>query len=98
MKIIPNEGQVLILKDDVMMSKGGIALPASQKSPLIRGKVLAVGKGAMLHSGQRLENFVKAGDVILFPAEGSIRLPVDEKDVYMCVEAMIVCKLVDEGK
>lgn len=94
MKIIPNEGQVLIKKDDIKMSSGGIALPSGNtKSPVIRGIVVSVGEGVTLHNGQKMKNFVKPGDVVLFPKDASIQVPVVETDLYMCVEATIVCKL-----
>jgi len=97
MKVTPNEGQVLIRKDDVVMSKGGIALPADvSKSPLMRGVVHAVGEPMTLQNGQKMNRFVKPGDVVLFAKDSSVKLPIDEKDMYMCVEATIICKLEEE--
>lgn len=97
MKIIPNEGQILIKKDDVKMSKGGIALPYEGKSPLMRGIVVSRGEPMTLSNGQKMAPFVREGDVILFAKDSSVKLPIDEQDMYMCVEATIICKLEEKA-
>jgi chaperonin GroES len=47
-------------------TSGGILLPDSARNKPQRGKVLAVGDGRMLKSGQRQTLQVKVGDTVLF--------------------------------
>lgn len=48
------------------VTKGGIVLPDSAKEKPKEGKVIAVGKGRLLDSGERAEFSVKAGDRVIF--------------------------------
>jgi chaperonin GroES len=47
-------------------TKGGIVLPDSAKEKPKRGKVVAVGEGKVLESGQRAKPAVKKGDEVIF--------------------------------
>ncbi|MBS1708057.1 MAG: co-chaperone GroES [Armatimonadetes bacterium] len=69
---------------------GGILLPDSAKKKPTEGKVVAVGEGRVLESGERNKLTVKAGDRVLFSKYGGNEVTVgteeytilDEDQVY----------------
>ena len=74
-------------------SAGGILLPdAAQEKPQ-RGKVLAVGPGKRLDSGQLAPVDVKAGDIVLYGKYSGTEVTVDNKD-YVILRAEDVLGIV----
>lgn len=75
-------------------SESGILLPGQEKKKTNRGRVLAVGDGAILENGQRVPMKVKVGDFVLYSSfSGS---PVKEKetddDIFLILnERDILC-------
>lgn len=73
---------------------GGIYLPESAKEKPKQGKVVAVGPGKVLDSGERGSLTVKEGDLVLFTSyagtevqhEGKELLIMSESDVMAVVE------------
>src|SRR5215210_3457555 len=66
-KIRPLEDRVVIQQIEAEeKTAGGIVLPDTAKVKPQRGKVLAVGPGKLLDSGERAEIGVKEGDEVLF--------------------------------
>ena len=69
---------------------GGILLPDSAKKKPTEGKVIAVGEGRVLESGERNKLTVKPGDRVLFSKYGGNEVTVgveeytilDEDQVY----------------
>ena len=72
---------------------GGIILPdAAQEKPQ-RGKVLAVGPGKRLDSGQLATLEIKEGDTVLYGKYGGTEVTVDGKD-YVILRADDVLAIV----
>lgn len=74
----------------------GILLPGQDKKQTNRGRVLAVGDGAILESGERVPMKVKVGDFVLYSSfSGSpIKEKAEDDDVYLILnERDILCVL-----
>ena len=67
-------------------SAGGIILPDTAQEKPQRGKVLAVGPGKRLDSGQLAAIDVKAGDTVLYGKYGATEVKVDGQD-YLILRA-----------
>ena len=76
------------------MTAGGIVLPdAAQEKPQ-RGKVLAVGPGRLLDSGNRGELSVGIGDEVVFGKYGGSEVEVDGDELKILRESDILAKVV----
>ena len=72
--------------DEPQQTSGGILLPDTAKEKSQRGKVLAVGTGKMLDSGERVDLEVKEGDTVVFAKYGGTELSLDGKDLMILSE------------
>jgi chaperonin GroES len=73
---------------------GGIVLPdAAQEKPQ-RGKVVAVGPGRLLDSGERCAVSVTVGDEVLFGKYGGTEIEVDGGEVKILRESDVLAKIV----
>ena len=72
---------------------GGIVLPDSAKEKPQRGKVVAVGPGRLLDSGERCAVSVVIGDEVLFSKYGGTEIEVEGQDVKILREADILAKI-----
>ena len=95
MKVKPLQDRILVKRlEEEEKTKGGIIIPDSAKEKPQEGKVVAVGDGKTLESGQKAKLTVKAGDKILFgkysgteiKIEGEELLILREDDVLAIVE------------
>ena len=95
MKIRPLNDKILVKRLDAEeKTKGGIVLPDTAKEKPKEGKVIAVGTGKLLDSGERAKPQVNAGDRVLFNSyagtevkvEGVEHLILTEDDVLAIVE------------
>jgi len=87
LKIRPLDDRVVVQpleKED--KTAGGIFLPETAKEKPQQGKVIAVGPGKMLDSGQRASMNVKKGDVVLFAKYSGSEVQVDGKDLLIMRE------------
>ncbi len=76
------------------MTAGGIVLPdAAQEKPQ-RGKVLAVGAGKLLDSGNRGELSVAVGDEVIFGKYGGSEVEVDGEELKILRESDILAKVI----
>ena len=94
MKIKPLADKVLVERlqaEDT--TKGGIVLPDSAKEKPRRGKVLSVGDGKLLDSGERAEFQVKVGDTVLFTSYGGTEIKVDGQELLVMDESDILAVL-----
>ncbi len=67
MAVKPLEDRVLIKPDNPdTKTDSGIYLPESAKEKPIQGKVVALGPGKLLDSGERVKPSVKKGDTVVF--------------------------------
>jgi len=73
---------------------GGIVLPdAAQEKPQ-RGKVVAVGPGRLLDSGERCGIALSVGDEVLFGKYGGTDIEVEGEEVKILRESDILAKVV----
>lgn len=85
MTIKPLEDRILVQALETSeQKKGGIIIPDTAKEKPEEGKVIAVGTGKILDSGQRKPVEVKKGDRILFGKYAGTEVTVDgEKHLIM---------------
>ncbi len=72
---------------------GGIVLPDSAREKPQRGKVVAVGPGRLLDSGNRGQLSVSIGDEVIFGKYGGSEVEVDGIDYKILRESDILAKL-----
>ena len=78
MKLKPLEDRVVVKPQEAeAVTAGGIVLPESAKEKPLMGKVVAVGDGKLLDSGNRGEMSVKKGDTVLYGKYGGSEVEVD---------------------
>ncbi len=76
------------------VTAGGIVLPdAAQEKPQ-RGKVVAVGAGKLLDSGNRGELSVSIGDEVIYGKYGGSDIEVDGQELKILRESDILAKVV----
>ena len=61
-------------------TKGGIIIPDTAKEKPIEAKVVAVGNGRLLDSGEVRPLAVKAGDLVLFGKYGGTEVKIDGEE------------------
>lgn len=95
-KIKPINDKVLVKRLEAeSRTKGGIVLPDNAKEKPKEGKVIAVGNGKLLKSGERSKFQVKSGDRVIFSpyagsevkVDGDEYLLINEDDILAIVEA-----------
>lgn len=96
MKIRPLHDRLVVQRqEEDTTSKGGIIIPDSAKEKPSRGKVIAIGKGKLLDSGDVLKPALTVGDNILFGKYAGTEVTIDgddfivmrEEDVMGIIEA-----------
>ena len=81
MSIRPLQDRVLVKRvKEEEKTKGGIIIPDSAKEKPIEGKVVAVGNGKVLESGETRKLDVKKGDVILFGKYSGTEVKIDGEE------------------
>ena len=65
---------------------GGIVLPDTAKEKPKEGKVIALGDGKILKSGERAKFQVKKGDRVLFSSYGGTEVKIDGEDFLLMSE------------
>jgi chaperonin GroES len=76
------------------MTAGGIVLPDDAKEKPQRGKVIAIGPGRLLDSGERCPVALALGDEVLFAKYGGTDIEIDKKEVKILRESDILAKVV----
>ncbi len=74
---------------------GGIVLPDTAKEKPQRGKVLAVGPGRLLDSGQRAEMSVAEGDEVIYGKYGGTEIEINNEEVKILRESDILAKVLN---
>lgn len=72
---------------------GGIVLPDSAQEKPQRGKIVAVGPGKLLDSGERGDLSVTVGDEVIFGKYGGTEIEIDGCDVKILRESDILAKV-----
>ncbi len=94
MKLKPLEDRVVVEPLEAEeTTKGGIVLPDTAKEKPQQGKVIVVGPGKMLESGDRAEPAVTKGDVVLFAKYGGTEVEIDGKELKILRESDILAKV-----
>jgi chaperonin GroES len=75
------------------MTAGGIVLPDNAKEKPQRGRVIAVGPGKLLESGERGPLSVSVGDEVIFGKYGGTEIEVDGEEVKILRESDILAKV-----
>ena len=95
MTIRPLQDRILIKRlEEQEEQRGGIIIPDTAKEKPQEGKVIAVGNGKVLETGQRVPLDIKAGDRVLFgkysgsevKLEGEEYLILREDDILGVIE------------
>jgi len=91
MKLIPLEDRIVVKPQEAeAKTAGGIVLPDSAKEKPLMGKVIAVGPGKMLDSGNRGAMSVKKNDVVLYGKYGGSEVEVDGTEYKILRESEIL--------
>jgi len=72
---------------------GGILLPDTAKQKPQRGRVVAVGPGKLLDSGQRAAPSVVKGDEVIYGRYSGNDIEVEGKDIKIMRESDILAKV-----
>ena len=87
------ERVVIEVAEGDVKTASGIVLPDTAKEKPQKGKVVAVGAGKLLDSGERVALEVKVGDEIIFSKYSGTEVKVDEKDYLIVRESDILAVL-----
>jgi chaperonin GroES len=91
MKIRPLHDRVVIRRtEEERKSPGGIVIPDTATEKPIRGKVVAVGKGKILESGEVRPLDLKVNDEILFGKYSGTEIKVDGEDLVVMREDDVI--------
>ena len=94
-KIRPLDDRVVVTPVEAeQTTAGGIVLPDSAQEKPQRGKVVAVGPGKLLDSGQRGELSVGVGDEVIYGKYGGTDIEINGDDVKILRESDILAKVV----
>ncbi|MBF0196401.1 MAG: co-chaperone GroES [Planctomycetes bacterium] len=74
-------------------TSGGIYLPESAKEKPKQGKVISVGPGKVLDSGERSSMTVKEGELVLFTSYAGTEIKHDGKDLLIMSEDDVMAVL-----
>jgi len=66
-------------------SAGGIILPEAAQQKPRQGKVIALGPGRLLDTGERQPMSVEEGDIVIYTSYGGTEIKYDEKE-YLLVD------------
>ena len=81
MKIRPLQDRIIVKRlESEEKTKGGIIIPDSAQEKPMEGKVIAVGKGKLNDSGERIAPDVKAGDIVLFSKYAGTEVKIDSEE------------------
>ena len=95
MELKPLFNNILVERlDEESRTKGGIIIPDTAKEKPSRGRVLAVGDGAVSDDGKRSPMSVKPGDVVLFSKWGGTEVKIDGADRVIMKETDVLGILV----
>jgi len=91
MKIEPLDDRIVVLPlEPEAKTRGGIVLPDTAKEKPQQGKVISVGPGRVLDTGDRAKPGVKKGDVVVFAKYGGTEIEIDRKEYKILRESDIL--------
>jgi chaperonin GroES len=96
MKIKPLQDRLVIKRiEEEEKTKGGIIIPDSAKEKPQEGRVVAVGDGKTLESGQKAPLTVKVGDKILFGKYSGTEIKIDGEEHLILREDDVLAIVAD---
>ena len=99
MNIRPLHDRVVVQREaEENKSAGGIVIPDTASEKPTFGKVIAVGQGKVLDSGQVRPLEVQVGDRVLFGKYSGTEIKVEEEDYLILREDEILAKLSGAAK
>ena len=94
MAIRPLEDRVVVEPLEAEeMTAGGIVLPDTAKEKPQRGKVVAVGEGKLLDSGERGKLTLKKGDEVIYGKYSGADITYKNKELKILRESDILAKV-----
>ena len=94
MNVRPLDDRVLIKPLEAQeTTAGGIVLPDTAKEKQQRGKVIAVGQGRLLESGDRAGLAVKEGDTVVFGKYAGSEIKIGGEEHQIMRESEILAVL-----
>jgi chaperonin GroES len=91
LKIRPINDKLLVQRLEAEeTTKGGIVIPDSAKEKPREGKIVAMGDGKLLESGERQSFQVKVGDRVLFTSYAGSDIKVDGEEYLVLEESDIL--------
>lgn len=72
------------------ITEGGIVIPDTAREKPKKGKIIEVGEGKLLESGQRAEFQVKKGDRVIFSSFAGTEVKVDGEEYLLMPEEDIL--------
>ena len=86
-KLRPLGDKILVKRVEAeTKTKSGIVLPDSAKEKPKRGKVIALGDGKRLDSGERAPFTLKKGDEVLFTSYAGSEIKIDGEELLIMSE------------
>ncbi|QDT06172.1 10 kDa chaperonin [Rubripirellula lacrimiformis] len=90
----PLDDRVVVQPEDAEeTTAGGIVLPDSAQEKPQRGKIVAVGPGKLMDSGNRGELSVAVGDTVIYGKYGGSNIEVDGQEMKILRESDILAKV-----
>lgn len=87
MNVMPLGEKLLIKRIEAEgKTAGGIVLPDSAKEKPREGKIIALGNGKLLKSGERAKLQVKKGERVLFSSYGGTEVKIDGEEYLLMSE------------
>ncbi len=87
MKIEPLGDKIVVRRLDAQeVTAGGIVLPETAKEKPKEGKIISVGPGKVLDSGERSKVQLKKGDRVLFTSYAGTEVEVDGEEYLIMSE------------
>ena len=94
-KLRPLDDRVVVEPEEAEeRTSGGIVLPDTAKEKPQRGKIVAVGPGKLLDSGERGKLSIGVGDVVIYGKYSGTDIEVSGKDVKILREGDILAKII----
>ncbi len=94
--IRPLDDRVVVKRlEEEAKTSGGIFLPETAKEKPQRGKIVAVGPGKVLDSGERAKLSVSVGDTVLFAKFGGTEVKVDGDELLIMRESDLLALIED---
>jgi chaperonin GroES len=96
MKVKPLQDRLVVKRlEEEEKTKGGIIIPDAAKEKPQEGRVIAVGDGKTLESGQKAALTVKVGDKILFGKYSGTEIKIDGEEHLILREDDVLAVIED---